>query len=104
MALPFGLTAQQLFASAFNTIEIRTALSPPVLIDVNAPPDPQSEALLRVVQPAITLNGPAGTYQIAPYGVPTGISPEIIGVASKAGMGAVLGLAGVILLGAAVLR
>lgn len=104
MALPFGLTAQQLFTAAFQTVEIRTAMSPPVVIDLNAPTDPQSEALMRMVQPALILNGPAGTYTVAPYGVPTGLSDELTGAAAKVGMGGLLGLAGVVLLGAAILR
>lgn len=103
-ALPFGLNAEQIFKAAFSTVEIRTALSPPVTIDLNAPADPENEAVLRMVQPAITLTGPAGTFQVAPYGVPSGISSEISEAAGKVGAGGLLGLAGVILLGAAILR
>lgn len=102
-SLPLGLDAQTLFGLAFNTVEIRTALSPPVVIDMNSPTDPSTASLMQLVQPALILNGPAGRMQVAPYGVPDGISPVFSTSATKTAVGVGLGLVGLVLIGASIL-
>lgn len=89
-----------LLALGFSTIEIRSALTPPVTIDLRMPADQQTDALLNVVQPVITFAGRAGRVQIAPYGVPEGITPLIKKYAVTIGVGLGAALVGVLLFGA----
>jgi hypothetical protein len=63
-----------LLTMAFDKVEVRTAFSPPVVIDLKGPSDPKTMALMREAQPALIFTGPAGRVQIAPYGVPEGSS------------------------------
>jgi len=81
-----------LLSSGFDTVEIRSTLAAPVVINLKGPPDPKGEALLREIQPAILFSGRAGKFQIAPYGIPLGISPEVKrwGVSIGIGVGAAL--------------
>lgn len=98
------VNAAALIALGFNRFEVRTAFTPPVTIDLNAPPDPATEELLRKVQPAITISGNLGQFEIAPYGKPLGISPEVKqwGIAIGLGVGATL--LGLMLIGGALFR
>lgn len=89
----------QLLALGYNRIEVRTAFTNPVLIDLNQPASPQDEALLREVQPAITLSGLAGRIEIAPYGIPSGISPRVRSAAIAIGLGLGAALIGVMIFG-----
>lgn len=91
-----------LIALGFDKVEIRTAYSPPVTIDLNAPPDTEGDAQLRLVQPAIILTGRAGRAEIAPYGVPGGISARTAGISIALGLGAAL--VGTMLFGALIFR
>ncbi len=78
-----------LLALAYDKVEIRTAFTPPVTVNLTGPSDPDAEAAGRLVQPAIIFTGNAGRAEIAPYGVPMGISPEAkqIGIAVAVGLG-----------------
>jgi len=69
--------AIELLALAFDKIEIRTSLSPPVTLNLRGPPDPRTEALLREVQPALIFTGNAGRQEFAPYGLPSEMSPMV---------------------------
>ncbi len=95
------LDMMQLITLGFDRIEIRTALSPPAIIDLRAKPDPENEKLLREVKPMIRFTGKAGTVQIAPYGVPLGVSHELKTALTYAVIGGVFGLVGVMLFGRA---
>lgn len=88
-----------LIALGFRTIEVRTALTPPVVIDLLAPSTGQTDALLREVQPAVILTGNLGRYEIAPYGMPLGISPKVKDAAMSIGLGLGAGLLGVMFFG-----
>lgn len=88
-----------LIALGFRTIEVRTAFSPPVVIDLLAPNDPATEKLLREVQPAVIIAGNLGRFEIAPYGVPSGISPWVKDAAVSIGIGLGAGLLGVMFFG-----
>src|SRR3972149_436042 len=84
-----------LLTAAFDKLEIRTAFTDPIVINLKGPPDPRSVALMNEVQPAIILSGPLGRVQIAPAGLPSGKSPLLKrwgwGLAIG-GVGAALGL------------
>lgn len=98
--------AQSLIGLAFDKIEVRTALSPPITINLasKAPPDPETERILKLVQPAVILTGRAGQVKIAPYGIPAGISPEITSAAKKLALGVGGFLAALVLFGAILRR
>lgn len=93
--------ALSLLSALYNKIEIRTAMSPPVTIDLNAPSDPRTAATMKLVQPAILFDGPGGHAEIAPYGVPSGFSPEVKTAAIGLAIGVAAGAFGLVLLGGA---
>jgi hypothetical protein len=88
-----------LLTLAYDKVEIRTAFTPPVTIDLLGPSDPDTEAATRLVQPALIFTGNAGRAEIAPYGVPEGYSSEAkqLGIAVAIGLGAAV--VGTMLLG-----
>lgn len=88
------MAAKELFQALFNRIEIRTAATPPVVIDLTSPSDPETQALLREVQPAVIFSGPAGRFEIAPYGMPSGYSSALLTAGAGAGGGILLGAVG----------
>jgi hypothetical protein len=70
-----------LFSLAFDTVEVRTAYSEPVTINLNAPqgpPDTATEELLQKIRPALILNGRFGRASVAPYGIPAGFAPGTV--------------------------
>lgn len=87
------MDAMSLLTTAFDKIEIRTAFTDPVVVNLKGPPDPRSIALLKEIQPVIVFSGPLGRIQIAPAGVPTGKSPLL----KRWGWGLAIGGAGVAL-------
>jgi hypothetical protein len=94
---------QALIALAFDKMEIRTAYTPTIVMDLKAPPDPETAILLNDVKPHITLWGRAGKVEIAPYGMEI---PEPAGQwtnATKLVIGAVAGVIGLGLIAKAVL-
>lgn len=59
----------------FDSVVVRTAITPDLIFPINASGAPPSEAmqeLMRTIQPSVTLTGRAGTVTVAPYGAPTG--------------------------------
>lgn len=94
-------TALDIFSMAFDTVEIRTALTPPVFVKLRGPPDPRTEALMREVQPALIFTGAAGRQEIAPYGIPSGISPRVKQWAIAGGIGLGASVLGLMLFGGA---
>lgn len=59
---------QALVALAFDKVEIRTAYTKPIMVDLKGPPDPETARLLADIRPQIKLSGRAGEAEIAPYG------------------------------------
>lgn len=83
-----------LLALAYDRVEVRTAFSPPIVVNLTGPTDPETDAAGRLIQPAVIFRGNAGEATIAPWGVPSGISEDAknIGIALAVGVGgAVLG-------------
>lgn len=81
-------------SSLYDTMEVRTALTPPAVInlktalDPNSPPSPVAQFL----QPTIVLTGPSGQQVIAPYGqAPDGTAGTIGVVAFLMGIGFAVG-------------
>jgi hypothetical protein len=83
-------SATDAFTALYDKVTVCTAatgcLAP---IDMNAPSDPETAALIGDLQPAVILTGNAGTKTIAPYGVPNGVSSTF----KSAGVGIAAGLA-----------
>jgi len=79
-----------LLALAYDRVEIRTAYTPSVTLNLTGPSDPATDAIGQSVQPALIFTGNAGQAVIAPYGMPSGISPEAqrLGIAIGVGFGA----------------
>jgi len=92
-----------LLTSAFDKIEIRTAFTDPITIDLRGPPDPKTRALLEEIRPAVILRGPLGQVQIAPLGIPTK-SPFIKRLGWGVAVGGVGAALGLVFLGAALGR
>lgn len=66
-----GLNGQGLVGVAFNQVTVRTAVTPDIVFPISASGPPTNRAtqeLLNTVQPTVILSGPAGTYELAPYG------------------------------------
>jgi hypothetical protein len=63
------LDPQALIALAYDKIELRTAYTPTLVMDLKAPPDPETARLLNDIRPHITFVGRAGRYELAPYGI-----------------------------------
>lgn len=97
------LDPQALIALAYDKIELRTAYTPPLVMDLKAPPDPESARLLNDIRPHITFIGRAGRYELAPYGHEV---PEPAGQwsnATKLLIGAAAGAIGLAVLSKAIL-
>ena len=86
-----SVSASDLMGLFFDTVEMRTAYSPPVRFKVAEPPDPRTQELLKQVRPALVLSGRAGRVEIAPFGVPSSPAIESLKQGITAG---VLGLVG----------
>lgn len=84
--------ASSTFSALFNQVTIRTTITPDINIDLSAPPDPATHALLAKLRPAIHLSGPAGTFDIAPYGDPTEVNDDLLNALVE--IGAALALSG----------
>lgn len=81
--------------SLFTNIDVKTNIpGANFSLDLTAPADPTTQALLAQIQPTITLSGPAGTFPIAPYGAATGSSDSITAALAALGGGALLTLLG----------
>ncbi len=76
---------------AFDTVEIRTAATPPLKFNISGPPDPDTAALMEQVRPEIILTGRAGTARLAPYGAAPGEISETFKIAgAQVGIGVLL--------------
>lgn len=100
-----AISGEALFALAFDKVEVRTAYTPNVTIDVLAPADPETHALLSRVQPTVILTGRGGRVVVAPYGEAGAIaSGEIASAGVKLGLGVGAALLGLVFVGAALRR
>jgi hypothetical protein len=93
---------QALVAMAWDTVEVKTSVSPPVVVDLRRSGDGQASALVRELQPVVTLNGRAGRVVIAPAGEPSGLK-NLQPAAVQAGLGIGLGLLGLLIVGKSLL-
>lgn len=93
-----------LLALGFDRLEVRTAFSPPIVIDLKGPPSPEARAAGERIKPTVIFSGRAGRAEIAPYGVPSGISPEVKQAGVSIGLGLGAALLGILLFGGAVFR
>ena len=79
------------FTSAFDTMEIRSALwDGPLVLNLRGPSNPLTRAMIDQIQPDVLLRGPAGQYRYSPAGTPSGspFLPLMLGgVAIAAGVG-----------------
>jgi len=86
-----GIDGANLLTMAFDTVEIRTAATPPIKFSISGPPDPDTAALLNEIRPEIILTGRAGTARIDPYGSSGGVVSDTFKIAGvELGIGAVL--------------
>jgi len=93
-----SIDGANLLSIAFDQVEIRTAATPTVKFSLAGPTDPQTDALLRELQPAVILTGRAGTAKISPYGVPGGVSDVFKSAGVQIGIGALLAIAAAVLI------
>ena len=100
------LDTTALVTLGFDKVEVRTALTPPVVVDLKGPSDPAATELLKTLQPAVILSGRAGRATIAPHGVPsgTGVTATVKKAGLSIGLGLAAGLVGGILFGRALVR
>lgn len=96
--------SQALIALAFDRIEIRSRLAPPIVIDLKTPPDAKTQAYLREIQPALVMTGKAGRAEVAPYGMPHGITPGLAIAGKQLGWGLGAVALGLVFLGGAIFR
>ncbi len=99
------IDADALMALAFDKVEIRTALTPPVTIDLKAPSSGEASQLMKDIQPAVILSGRAGRHVIAPAGIPNGVMSNRIVQAGGIGfLGVGAAVLGMLALGRAFLK
>ncbi len=98
-----AIDPQGLFSSAFETVEIRSNLTPPLEFSLRGPSNPTVQALLNQVQPTVILKGKAGRFVIAPKGESSG-TKDLTKAGTSIGLGIGAGLLGLLLVGAAVFR
>ena len=55
-------------AELFDSVEIRTKVTPPIKLNIRSLEDPSPNPYLNQIKLALILRGPAGTKVIAPYG------------------------------------
>ena len=59
----------------FDTVTVRTNVTPDLVFPINAsgqPPSDATQELINQLQPSITLSGRIGTVTVSPYGIPQG--------------------------------
>lgn len=59
----------------YDTVQISTSLTPTVSFSLSPnapPPDAVTQQILNTLQPTVTLTGPAGTVNLAPFGQTAG--------------------------------
>lgn len=98
------ISADALVALAFDKVEIRTALTPPVTINLKEASSGEVSQLIKDIQPAIILSGRAGTHTIAPAGIPNGSSTRVAQATGIGAMGIGAAVLGLLALGRAFLK
>lgn len=92
---------QALLALAWDKVLIQTSVTPDLVIDLKGPSDPETTRMMNEFQPRITLMGRAGNAVIAPYG--TIEKEERFPPWLKISLGLGLGIAGIAVIGKAIL-
>lgn len=93
IGLDGSISPEGIVAFAFNEVTVHTSITPDITFPIaasGAPPDPTVQALLSTLQPSVTLSGPAGTINVAPFGQAVGTGslgwwPIAIGVTAVLG-------------------
>lgn len=70
-----SIDPEGIISFAFNEVTVHTNVTPDITFPIaasGAPPDPTVQALLSSLQPSVTLSGPAGTINVAPFGQAAG--------------------------------
>lgn len=97
-----SINPQGLLTSAFDTLEIRTTATAPIVVNLRGPPSPSAQALIDQFRPQIILSGRAGRFEFAPGG--SGDQLDFSRSAMSLGLGLGAAILGVGLLGYALLR
>lgn len=96
------LDAQMLLTLAFDQVEVRSTLGD-FTINLNAPSSPAMQAVIDRIKPTLVFSGRAGRFEIAPYGVATGIDPAVNQWGPSIGIGIGAAILGLLLIGKAFL-
>lgn len=96
------LDPQALFALAYDTVTIRTSVTPEIPIDLTQKGSGQVSQLVKDLQPVVTLKGRAGKVVIAPAGEPSGVR-NLKPASIQAGLGLGAALLGLIIIGRAII-
>lgn len=64
------ISSADAFAIFYDTVVLETSYTDPVVIKVDAPPDPRTRAILEQLRPRLTFKGRAGTFVMEPWGAP----------------------------------
>lgn len=93
-----NLTPFKALAQFFDTVELRTALTPPVKLNLATLGEPGGEPspLGPLLRPTVVLTGPAGTQVIAPHGA-AGTNGGMVLAAGAVGVATALLLTGYLL-------
>lgn len=65
------LNVTGVIARFYNTVTIRTSVTPDLVFPISpdgGQPDRATQELLNELRPTVILSGPAGVYELAPYG------------------------------------
>lgn len=88
----WGSVASALGREAVGRIEVRSQVSPPVVVDpFGGPPDAPPNPILAFVRPEVRVYDPTGrlVFAVAPYGEPAdNYLPYLVGAATAAVVGA----------------
>jgi hypothetical protein len=93
---------QALVALAFDTVTIRTAVTPDIVINMKAPSTPGQQSIINQLHPQIFLSGRFGTVPLQPWGQETTPEGEW-STRIKVGIGIAAGVLGLAVLGKALL-
>jgi hypothetical protein len=89
-----SLKAEGIVNIFYDTVTVRTAVTPDLVFPISAtgePPSPAMQELMNQLRPTVTLSGRAGTVTVSPYGTPQGARSwwplALFGVGSVAFLG-----------------
>lgn len=84
------------FTALFDKVEIRTAATGSVVIDMLTPSNPATRELYQKLKPAVILTGRGGRVEIAPAGLPPAhVSDEFVSAGAEIGLAGLAAIVGV---------